>query len=473
MKRPSILPPLMIGLALMLVWRVLVWVGPVEIGELLDAREVLFGERLKYLKLLKFLGIGFLIVATVRLITFVLFDSVLVRRRKVAVPQLLRQIAAAVLYVVLFSLLISSFFPGVPIRGLLASGTIVAAVLALALQDTLGNLFAGIALHVESAFEVGDVVRSGTHVGVVEGVNWRAARLRTLDNNTVVLPNSVIAREHLEVFRRGRAGGRRVTVRVAYEIPPGDVIAVLDRAIENVPGISHDFAPHARLSDFGESAAVYEIRYWLNDYQQREKIDAEIRRVVWYALRRNGYTIPFPIRTVYMAEQRKSDSLAGEAEIRRRLSGIDLLDVLTAEQKLALADSVDVVAFSRGETIIRHGDEGSSMFVVHRGQVSVRLVQGSRTDEVAQLSEGSVFGEMALLTGASRTADVVAITDVVLLRIEKDALQPLLEQAPELADALSRRMIERRADLSLLHDETGGEAETTLMSKIRSWFGIR
>lgn len=445
--------------------------GPIAVGDDSDIRpRLLGGESYPYL----LFGIAaFVVMLIVRLADLVVFDAILLRRRVVA-PQLLRQIVAFGLYGLLFSIVISVLF-GNSATGLLASGTIVAAVLALALQDTLGNLFSGVALHLENAFDVGDVVRSGELVGIVEGVNWRAARLRTLDNNVIVLPNSVIARERLEVYRSGQAAGRRFTLRLPYDTEPAQAITVISRAIENVPGVSHAFRAHARIVEFGEYAVVYEVRYWIEDYHQREGIDAEVRRAIWYALRRNGLKVPFPMRTVQIERTRGGRETTPDVEsVLTRINDVHLLDALTEDQKRELSVAARQSSFSRGETIIRHGDLGSSMFIVHRGEVSVRRVEDDTIDEIARLDEGDVFGEISLLTGERRTADVVACTDVVVLEISKEALQPLIEATPELAHELSERMIRRRAGLddhSAAH--AADEGVGTMMSRIRSWFGLK
>ena len=458
---------LLLGAILWLVART----GPVSFGsEDRDLRATfLGGANYPYLQ---FAIAAFVVVFVVRLFDALVFDTVLIRRRVVA-PQLLRQIVSIGLYALFFSIVISIVFDR-SATGLLASGTIVAAVLALALQDTLGNLFSGIALHLEDAFQVGDVVRSGELVGIVEGVNWRAARLRTLDNNLVVLPNSVIARERLEVYRRNRPAGRRFNIRLSYEVEPAEVIAIVGRAIENVPGVSHEFRAHARVGELGEYAMVYEVRYWIDDYHQRESIDAEVRRVIWYALRRNGLRVPFPVRTVQIDRPRQGrEAHTDSAEVLQRIAAVHLLDPLTDVQKAELASSARKTAFTRGETILRHGDVGSSMFVVHRGEVSIRLVQEQHIEEVARLGEGDVFGEISLLTGEARTADVVATTDVVVLEISKSSLQPLIEGSPELAHELGRRVMERRAGLDHAALHASDENVTTMMSRIRSWFGLK
>ncbi|HEX9502290.1 MAG TPA: cyclic nucleotide-binding domain-containing protein, partial [Thermoanaerobaculia bacterium] len=138
-----------------------------------------------------------------------------------------------------------------------------------------------------------------------------------------------------------------------------------------------------------------------------------------------------------------------------------------------LAAAVKVNFYSRGEAILHHGTTGDSMFVVHTGSVTVRVPDDSLTGwhQVAELGPGTVFGEMALLTGEMRTADVVAMTDVVALEIGKDSLQPVLEIHPDLAGAISHQIMLRQEHLESLRGDPEQE-ELTLMSRIRSYFGL-
>src|SRR5437868_9578954 len=161
---------------------------------------------------LQFAAYAALIFFVVRLIDTLVFDFV-VSRRHVAAPQLLRGIVAIVLYVILFASLFNSAF-NINVTGYLAGGAVIAAVLALALQDTLGNLFAGIALHMEETYEIGDVIHTGDYMGVVDGVSWRGTRLRGFNNQMVVVPNSVISRERLEIFPRNNLNARVISVGV-------------------------------------------------------------------------------------------------------------------------------------------------------------------------------------------------------------------------------------------------------------------
>jgi small-conductance mechanosensitive channel len=401
-----------------------------------DRAEVLFGPELMYLRFGYWLALIFFIV---RLIDAIAFDLVMSRRKHVSAPLLLREIVSIGLFLALIAWAMTTILH-VPVTGWLATGTVLAAVLGLALQETLGNLFAGIALHLEDSFDVGDVVRSGDFIGVVEAARWRSSRIRTFNNDIVILPNSLIARERLEIFPRSNLNARILSVGIDYNVPPATVIRVLVEAMTNVTGISHDIEPLARVGGFGESSVTYEMKYFTRDYSLRDRIDAEIRRAVWYALKRNDISIAFPIRSVhrYSAPQRNDHDLA-PGEMLERLQAVDVLSPVSGESLEQIAAAARVHFYARGETILRLGSAGNSMFIVHDGTASVRV----GGNEIAQLGPGTVFGEMALL-----------------------------QEHPELASLISHQVMERRRSLDTLRNMDADE-EQTMLSRIRTWFGLR
>jgi small-conductance mechanosensitive channel/CRP-like cAMP-binding protein len=421
---------------------------------------------------LEFAAYAALIFFIVRLIDALVFDVAVARQRNVATPQLLRGIVAIVLYAILFTSLFQQVF-NYDVKSVVTGGAVIAAVLALALQETLGNLFAGIALHMEDTYEIGDVIHSGDFMGVVEGVSWRATRVRGVNNQRIVLPNSVIARDRIEIFPRNNLNGRVISIGIDYNIAPANVIGILTQVAAHVDGVARELPCFARISGFGDSAVNYEIKYFTRDYSARERIDADIRKAVWYALRRNNIAIPFPIRAFQAYNPPTGEQLTPE-ESFRHLREVDILDPLSDQALQSIAAAVKVHFYSRGEAILRHGTPGDSMFVVHSGTVVVRLPDDSMTGwhQVAELGPGSFFGEMALLTGEMRAADVVAMTDVVALEIGKDSLQPTLAGHPDLAGAISHQIIQRREHLDSIKGDTPEEVEMTLMSKIRSYFGL-
>jgi small-conductance mechanosensitive channel len=312
----------------------------------------------------------------VRLIDMVAFDVFASRRRQVRAPVLLRELVSIGVAVLLFAIVWSIIFQK-SVTAFLATGTVLAVILGLALQDTLGNLFAGIALHLEDSFEIGDVVRAGDYIGVVEAVRWRGTRIRTFNNNIVIVPNSVLARAHVEVYPRNNLNARLLQIAVDDNVPPAKVIGVLTQAAANVEGVSRELPCFARVGGFAQSAVTYEIKYFTDDYSQRDRIDADIRKAAWYALQRNGIAASRPA-------------------------------------KPEAAEGGRVRTWPRGETIVRHGQDSGSLFVIQDGTVSVRIPDDSQQGwrETAVLVAGDFFGE-------TPDADVVALSDVAAIEIAR------------------------------------------------------
>ena len=423
---------------------------------------------------LKFAAYAALTIFGVRVLDAVIFDLIMSRRRALAAPQLLRQIFAIVVYIA-FITVASNRWLGFDFYAAVATGTVLAAVLGLALQETLGNLFSGVALHTEGGYEVGDVLHSGDYIGVVEQVSWRATRLRGFNNQLVVLPNSVIARERLEVFPRQNLNARVLQIGVDYNVQPATVIGILMQAASHIDGVAHDAPVMARIGAYTDYAVVYDIKYFTRDYALRDRIDADIRKAVWYALRRNDISFATPIHAYqqYKPPAAADDHGLSRDEIHALLHGIDVLSPLDDAAHDAIIAAAKVHFYSRGEAVLRHGAAGDSMFVIHSGSVSVRLADDSPQGwhEIAQLGPGSVVGEMALLTGETRTADVVATSDVVAVEIGKESLQPVLHASPELAEAISEKVSERRDHLAAVLSMQKEEGRSVL-DRIKAYFGL-
>jgi len=435
-----------------------------------DFRYVIFGKELNGLLFVAWIPLIFVLV---RLIDKLVFDLFIARRRNITAPLLLRQMVGIAAYFLLFGWTVSAIFH-TSLTAWLTTTTVLAAVVGLALQDTLGNLFAGIAIHLEEAFEVGDVIHSGEFIGVVEGVTWRATRIRGFNNQMVVLPNSQMAKDRIEVFPRNNLNARVLPFGVDYHTQPATVIEVLTQAAAHVDGVARDMPVLARVGSFAESSMTYELKYFTRDYSMRDRIDSEIRKAVWYAFQRNEILFAFPVRAYAPYMPPKPQAQVSAEQVLQRLREVQIFLPLSDEARDALAKAARVHAYSKGESILRAGAAGDSMFVVHDGTVSVRIGDDSVVGwhEVTQLGQGAVFGEMALLTGEARSADVAAMTDVITFEIGKDALWPILHDHPELATAISQKVIERRDHLDEIRAANMEEEESTLLSRIRNYFGL-
>jgi small-conductance mechanosensitive channel/CRP-like cAMP-binding protein len=415
----------------------------------------------------------------IRLLDLLIFDVAFRLRRKATAPALLRQIIELVFFGLCLAILFQATLH-VSLTALLATSAIITAVIGLALQDTLGSLFAGVALHMEKTVQVGDMIRVGPSFGTIEELSWRAIKLRTLEGNIVLVPNNLASRERLEVYRRpGRPVARTVEVGLDYDTPPATARGLLQDAVKNLPGVAAYPEPSAIIKKFGDFAIVYELRYWLEDYARLIDLDSQVRERIWYRLDREGIAIAYPlIRQHQYAGGPLSRPRRG-LQIPTAIDQLDLFSPLSEEEKSQLAQGAQERRYAPGETIVRQGDRSSSMFLVQAGQLTVSI-QGARgeTRRLAMLQPGEAFGEIGLLTGEPRTATVRAQTEAVLIEITKDVLGPILESNPSLVEAFSEVMRERRQEAVELYDASKEEVEkpagrSVLGGRIARFFGIK
>lgn len=428
----------------------------------------------KFLKLILLASGAYLAVRALRTL---FLDLIFRLRRGYEAPTLARNIFSIAAFTVFFLLIFTKLYPTVNLGALFTTSAIFGVILGLALQDTLGNFFAGISLHADRPFQVGDVVSIGQQrlTGVVEGITWRAIKIRTFQNHLVLLSNSSVAKEAIEVCPRTNLNARLVYFNTLFTDSPAKAIHVVREAVREADNVSQKITPIVRIRNLGESGLEYEVKYWLEDYARYNDTDALVRQRIWYAFRRAGVTFNFPTRTVKLDRKPK---LGGpefdHSALIERLSAVDIFAPLTVEETSKLARTAVRHVFAHDEAVIRAGDSGSSMFVVHSGRVQVEVNENGRSRPVAVLNEGDFFGEMALFTGEPRTANVVALEETEVLEIGHEAMKELFNTNPDLVESLSHIIAERRLGLAgrpdgpLQDDESAG-----IIASIRRFFRLK
>ena len=430
------------------------------------------------------------IVGVLRLVSFAILAYLMVRalnslvfrlvrfRRGFDAPTLVRNIFSIIAFTALFFLIFTLIFPNANLGAVFTTSAIFGVILGLALQDTLGNFFAGISLQADRPFQVGDVITVGSerHTGVVEEITWRAVKIRTFQNHIVLISNSTAAREPIEVCPRENLNARLVFFNTIFTDSPAKAIHVVREAVREADNVSAKVAPIVRVRSIGDSGMEYEVKYWLVDYAKYNDTDALVRQRIWYAFRRAGLTFAFPTRTLLMERPSKKGTGDGDGgAIVERLGAVDIFAPLSAEETTMLAQAATSHVFAPGETVIRAGDPGSSMFVVHNGRVSVQVSENGRARTVATLSEGAFFGEMALFTGEPRTANIVAIEETEVLEIGHAAMKRVFDTNPDLVESLSYIIAERRQGLAASTDPASIDPDQSagLLKSIKRFFGMK
>jgi len=413
--------------------------------------------------------------------TSLAFQWVFYRRQGSPPPSLLDSVVSVLLYGIGVGAIASQWFD-VELTPFLATSAVVGAVVGLALQDTLGNLFAGIALHSEAPVHVGDWVRVGDRDGRVEQVSWRAMRLRTWDGDTLTVPNNEVARHAVLNYSHPRAPhSRTIGIGVNYHTPPNRVISVLRKVLDQV-GLPAEPVSGVRVVGYQESAIHYEIRYYFAAYDDYRRLESEIYRLIWYHFRRHAIEIPFPVRDVFLHRAAPAVQMreTPAERLERALRTVDLFRPLSDDELRRVMARSRPLHYAAGERVIEEGSPGDSFFIIDQGQVLVSKRMGGANREIARLMEGQFFGEMALLTGERRSATIEAATDVDLFMIDKPAFQDILAANPTIAVDISTLLSERRDALTHAQDDLtaplpapgAGELKNDILGRIRAYFGL-
>lgn len=323
----------------------------------------------------------------------------------------------------------------------------------------LQNISSALTVQVERQFAIGDWVEIDGQQGRIDNVSWNSTYLYDdIFDRYVVIPNSTIDKVKIINYSRPSPTdfGLEVKVGLPYEMPPSHAIALLRSVVRHHPHIPQPERARAFLQAFGASSIDYSLHFFIPDFLLRDEVATEISTRIWYAVKREGYAIPFPIvdlRTLkgdrgIQQEQQRLD----HARSFNSLRAIELFGSLSDEELRMIVEEDPVLEFAPGEAIFRRGESGGSMYVIQQGVCSVLLADASAPHgeaEITELRKGEIFGEYASLTNAERTATVKAITHVSVQEISQERIQKIFlandSAMHDFAAVMARREAERCA----------------------------
>jgi small-conductance mechanosensitive channel len=214
--------------------------------------------------------------------------------------------------IIIIGLLIILSVLGISITPLITALGVGGLAVALALQDTLANLFSGIHILMEKSIRVGDFIKLETgQEGYVEDITWRTTRVRMLPNNMVVIPNSKLAQSIVtNYYLPEKRMSLLISIGVSYSEDPEKVEAVLveeaKKAVGQVPGLLGDPEPFVRfIPGFGESSLDFTLICQVQEFVDQYLAQHELRKRIFKRFKQEGIEIPFPHRTVYLREEKQ------------------------------------------------------------------------------------------------------------------------------------------------------------------------
>ena len=409
------------------------------------------------------------------MVAYLLVDTWLHHRMKGKVPSFLRDLLLLGVYLFFGATALRVIFD-INMASILTTTTVLTAALAFAMQTSLANIISGFQIQADEAFRRGTWVwiKEKDITGEIVNVGFRYSTIRTLEDHLVHVPNHYMTQNvvHSIGRRPDRPPPVNLKVLLDYAFPPERAKAILLGALRDEPGILREPAPWVKVDGFMDSGIHYNLSFYLDDYATLLEARDRVLRRVWYAVTREGQTFPYPHREIVRKEPAPPFRMDADA-IRGSLRGIGILSPLGEEDLDALVPHVRLRVYGRGETVVRQGEEGDSLFIDLSGNLEVS-VDGQT---VGSLSGGDFFGEMSLLTGEKRRATVTAVDEVRLVEISKEAIGPIIRSSPSVLEGLSAALENRLQKILSAQQvrNVANEASSlsdALLNKLKRFFGI-
>lgn len=429
-------------------------------------------------------------IAIIRLCGLVVFRIILPLLR-ITPPRIAEDIFVIIGYIAWG--LVRLRYAGLDLGSIVATSAMITAVVAFAMQDTLGNILGGLALQLDNSIQIGDWIKVDDIAGKVVDIRWRSTLVETRNWETVVFPNSQLMKNKFLVLGRRTdqpvQWRRWVWFNVSLDTSPTRVIAVVEEAIQqtDIANVAKDPLPNCVLMDMDiKGYARYAMRYWLTDLTPDDPTDAAIRWHIMTALQRSGIKLAMEERSIHLTkENEKHEELVRQREVQLRmktLRRVELFAQMTDEELRKLAERLRYAPFAKGNLIAKQGAPAQHwLFIIISGEAEVYLEgPGGEKRPLNVLSKGAFFGEMSLMTGSPRVASVIAKTDVECYRLDKEAFEEILLARPSIADEVSHVLVSRRMQLDNAMQNLDEEAKhkeihhqhSEILETIKHFFGL-
>ncbi len=225
----------------------------------------------------------------------------------VAVTGLSRTVIKALIFAIGGLIILNGL--GVSITPMLTALGVGGLAVALALQDSLSNFFAGMHILMERPIKVGDYIKMSTgEEGFVTDIGWRTTRIRQLANNIIIIPNNKVAQSI--IINHSLPESKMavlIQIGVSYSSDPATVERVVveeaKQAIGTVKGLLEDPAPFVRfIPGFGDYSLNFTLVCHVAEYTDQFEVQSDIRKRIFNRFKAEEIEFPFPTRTIHIKQ---------------------------------------------------------------------------------------------------------------------------------------------------------------------------
>ncbi|MGA7275861.1 MAG: mechanosensitive ion channel domain-containing protein, partial [Candidatus Udaeobacter sp.] len=252
----------------------------------------------------------------VALVNRYVWDFYFETKRGTTIPHFLREVVAGIIFLIVLLLVLSyGYHADAQLKGLLAGSSVLAIIFGFAGQNLFAGIIGGIAIQINRPYKLGDWLKVGDTYAEVREINWRSTRLCTNDDIYLDIPNNeMVSHQIVNLHYPTEVHAMRIRVGVEYKNPPNLVKDALRLAAQSAKNVLRDPPVKVFLVDFADFAMTYEIKYYMGNHSRINETNDSVRTNVWYELKRQGITIPFPIRTLHVERKKAPPVQEDQAE---------------------------------------------------------------------------------------------------------------------------------------------------------------
>ncbi len=334
----------------------------------------------------------------------------------------------------------------IPVTALFAASGVVAIVVGLAIQSTLGDVFSGVVLNASKPYRPGDwIILDGGMQGQVIETNWRATLILTPDNDVAVIPNSLIMKTKvINASEPMKAHGFTVNIRLEPSVSPARGCETLQAALLSCNRILRTPAPNVYVRSLDAVAMAYDMQFFVSSFDQgpeaqNELIDLVFRHCASASLRLAAPSVS-PALPTSLARTSSLEDMP-----RRLLDHLTIFAPLSEDERIALVPKMKRRTHEAGEILVQQGNVANSLSILSAGVLSAVQENGAVEMEALRLAPGDSFGEAGILAGEASMFKLRALTKVIVYDVSKEDLAPIIKQRPALAVALGEVLAKRQS----------------------------
>ena len=381
----------------------------------------------------------FVIHTGLSLIKDVVFASAAAGSWQARVPKLLLDLARTILVLIGGAIVLSTVWEA-NLTNLAAALGVGSIVIGLALQEPMGNVFAGMALLFERPLALGDWITVEGTTGKVIEINWRSVHIKTSSRDVRIVPNSSLYKGSFSNLSRPDTRRTEVVeLGFSHDDPPNKVKEVILETLAGTAGVLVDPAPVVRTFAYGDFSINYRVLFSVASQDAVPAVRDDFMTRFWYAASRHGLNVAYRIQTQNAFDQQH------KIKTEELLRSFPQFAAKDASEKSQVSSRAVLKKYAGGERVISEGDHLQGLHLILKGHAALSVRDRCGIDqEIARAGKGEYFGEQAIVSSQSSDISVTALEDLEVLVLDPETLNVLIDELPRLAREIGGLMDIRR-----------------------------